>query len=151
MFFSKNDMFYSTRRLLAVILLVSLVLGPEKRRFKDPITTFSNLVLFFRNNSRQAVSLSLSLSLSFVHSFKPIMPFICILYRSFLLCTSLSLNTLHLLIIISPTLILFYYFQLMSVINAGCCPFFPLLFLSPVLFSVYVSIKNTCTIYHIIY
>ena len=80
MFFSKNDMFYSTRRLsmLAVMLLVFLVLGPEKRRFKDPITTFSNLVLFFRNNSRHAVSLSLSF-LSFVHSFKPIMPFICIL------------------------------------------------------------------------
>ena len=52
MFFSKNDMFYSTRKLSAVMLRASLVLELEKRRFKDPITTFSNLVLFFQNNSR---------------------------------------------------------------------------------------------------
>jgi hypothetical protein len=66
MFFSKNDMFYSTRKLSAVMLLVCLVLGPERRRFKDPITTFSNLVLFFQNNCRLSLSLSF---FSFICSF----------------------------------------------------------------------------------
>ena len=54
MFFSKNDISYSTLRLSTVMPVVSLVLGLGKRQFKDPpIPTFSNLVLFFQNNYRQ--------------------------------------------------------------------------------------------------
>ena len=51
MFSSKNDMSCSTRR---VIPLVSLVLGPRKRRLEDyPIKTFRTRFLFFQNNSRK--------------------------------------------------------------------------------------------------
>ena len=57
-FFSKNDMFCLTRKLSAVMLLVTvpLVLGLEKRRLKDLICDhhdgFGTDSLFFKNLSR---------------------------------------------------------------------------------------------------
>ena len=108
------------------MLLVSLVLGPEKRRFKDPLAISDHHDVFGAGslNSRRSPSL-------FFFPSDPSCLSFCIFYRFFILSISRLSNQYCTYQYPNPHFIL--YSMSSTVINAGrCCPlspFFKILFI----------------------